>query len=79
MLALHIFFPHHVTCVNFIMLESRILKLTHVTQWGKKICKASILLLRYATLCWKEQHILYIAQEACRIWTLHMMNDWLRT
>ena len=46
MLASYIFFRHYVTGVNFIMLESRILKLTHETWWGKKIYEASILLLR---------------------------------
>ena len=47
MLALYIFFPHQVTCVNFNILLSSIMKLTYVTWWGKKIYKASILLLRY--------------------------------
>ena len=56
MLAWHIFFPHHVTCVNFIMLESRILKLTHVTWWGKKICQARILLLRYPVKLQRSYH-----------------------
>ena len=39
MLASYIFFPHHVTCVTFIMLETRILKLTHVTWWERKYMK----------------------------------------
>ena len=49
MLAWHIFFLHHVTCVNFNILLSSIIKLTLVRWSPKTICQASILLLRYQT------------------------------